>query len=69
MMITGLEPSTRSTPATPGLNGIVLLASYHSKDERDFPLILLSPPNENLFWKIFDSVPDTNSDKPWDLTW
>jgi hypothetical protein len=62
MLITALAPSTPSTPATPGLNGIVLLASYHSRDELNIPLILQYPPKgENLFWKIFDHVPDTNS--------
>ena len=63
MMITAFVPSTPSTPATPGLNGIVLLASYHSKDKLNVPLILLSSPSENLFWKIFDRVPDSNSGK------
>lgn len=61
MLITALAPSTPSTPATRGLNGIVLLASYHSKDRLNFPLILINPPHENLFWKIFDHVPDSKS--------
>ena len=61
MMITALAPSIPSTPATPGLNGIVLLASYHSYDKLNVPLTVLSPSKgENLFWKIFDHVPDTN---------
>ena len=62
MIITALAPSIPNTPATPGLNGIVLLASYHSKDKLNVPLTLLSPKDgENLFWQIFDHVPDTNS--------
>ena len=62
MLITALAPSTPSMPATPGLNGIVLLASYHSKDQLNVPLTVLIPSKgENLFWKIFDHVPDTNN--------
>jgi hypothetical protein len=61
MMITGFAPSSASAPATAGLNGQVLLASYHSKDKLNTPLILLNPPNVNLFWKILDVVPDTTS--------
>lgn len=62
MMITAVAPSTSSTPATPGLNGIVLLASYHTKDKLNVPLTVLDPAyGDNWFWKVFDHVPDTNS--------
>ncbi|MGC1295991.1 MAG: amidase domain-containing protein [Alloacidobacterium sp.] len=62
MLITALAPSTPSMPATPGLNRIVLLASYHTNDKLNVPLTLLIPSKgENLFWKIFDHVPGTES--------
>jgi hypothetical protein len=62
MLITALAPSTLRMPATPGLNGIVLLASYHTNDKLNVPLTLLEPKfGENLFWKILDHVPGTES--------
>jgi Putative amidase domain len=60
MMITGKAASGPNRPATAGLN-YVLLASYHSKDSLNVPLILLNSPYVNLFWKISDIVPDTDS--------
>jgi hypothetical protein len=59
MMITGFMPSSAQHPATAGLNGVVLLASYHSKDKANTPLTILNPPNQNLFWKILDTFSDT----------
>jgi Putative amidase domain len=61
MMITGFASSSPSSPETPGLKGRVLLASYHSKDKLNTPLILVKSPYENLFWKISALVPDTSS--------
>jgi hypothetical protein len=52
MMITGLMPSNAAA------NGRILLASYHSKDKVNPPLILLNPPLVNLFWKILDVFPN-----------
>jgi hypothetical protein len=66
MMITGMAASSPNQPATAGL-GYVLLASYHSKDRLNVPLILLNPPYINLFWKISDVVPDTDSLQDADL--
>lgn len=60
MMITGMATPSPTQPATGGLS-YVLLASYHSKDRLNFPLILLNAPYLNLFWKILDIVPDTDS--------
>lgn len=60
MMITGTAASSPNRPATAGLS-YVLLASYHSKDSLNVPLVLLNPPYINLFWKISDIVPDTDS--------
>jgi hypothetical protein len=61
MMITGRAASGPNRPATAGLS-YVLLASYHSKNSLNVPLILLkTPPYINLFWKISDVVPDTDS--------
>jgi hypothetical protein len=60
MMITGRAVSGPNRPATAGLS-YVLLASYHSKNSLNVPLVLLNPPYINLFWKISDIVPDTDS--------
>ncbi len=62
MMITGSMPPDATNHSTGNLHGKVLLASYHSRDRRNYPLELHVPPaGDNLFWKILDSVPDTES--------